>query len=172
MAGKKEAFSPEENLLLRDALRKLRVDRGLSQAAIADALDMTQQNVSRLLAPAVRSPGGMGRSTANALARALGYRDAEHYLFEAALAASGEVSSGAGGASEREFAVSIAHRLGYEEAAIAAVVARYADAGSARGRPVKWWITKFGEEERELAADLASAQRERPRLLPAAPPKP
>lgn len=172
MARKKAAFSEEENAVLRDALRKFDAEQralGKSQEAIGALLDMTQQNVSRLLAPNVKSPGGMGRSTANALAKALGYRDAEHLLFEASL----ESAAGRAGSdtktTDREFAASVARRLGYEDAAIRAVLVRY-DADSTRGRPLKWWLTKFGEEERELAADhLTQAPQTPPKSSPQRP---
>jgi transcriptional regulator with XRE-family HTH domain len=149
MRGKKEVFSPEENSILRAALRKLREERGLSQEALGALLGMTQQTAGRL----VSTEGGMGRVTANALARELGYNDAEHYLREVGILAlvDGRAAD-AESSSEREVAIVVARRLEYDDGAVEAVLARYADAET-RGRSIRWWLTKFGDEERERAAD-------------------
>ncbi len=168
MPGKKEAFSAEENSILRSALRRLKADRSLSQDALGALLGMTQQNAARLLAPTSKSPGGMGRSTANALARELGYRDAEHYLLEVGVLAlvDGRPSEDKGG-SDRDVAVTVARHLDYDEDAVGAVLARYPEA-EAKGRSIKWWLTKFGDEERDRASDARTLVKAPKRSRPSA----
>jgi hypothetical protein len=158
MAGKPEAFSEEENRVLRAALGRLQRDRGVTQRELGELLGIAQQNAGRLLSANGR--GGMGRSTANHLARALGYRDAEHLLLEAGvLAAMKQPPAGRWG--WRDTAVGAARSMGFDEAAIHAVVSRFTDDGS-RFRPMKWWITKIADEDRELAAERAQQPQGKP----------
>lgn len=145
MSGKKASFSPEENSALRAALRRLQKDRDLSQEELGKILGMTQQNAGRL----ITTQGGMGRGTANALARELGYRDADSFLLE--LSINESPVDEAGGAT-REGAIAMGRKFSFDEDAIQSVIARYSEAET-QGRPLKWWFTKFGAAELELAAD-------------------
>lgn len=162
MRGKPPSFSDDENRVLRAALRELQKQRGISGAALGRLLGTSQSAMSQLLGYERR---GLSRSTANKLARELKFRDAEALLLDRdVLAAMKEIPSGRAWGN-RDMAIRIAQRLGYEQNAIEAIIARYTDA-SARTRPSKWWITKFGEEERELAVDRAEASAH-PMLPPA-----
>lgn len=152
MAGKQEAFSEDENRVLRTALRKLRADEGLSQAGVGRILGIKQQNAGRLLAADSRV--GMGRGTANNLARHLGFRDAEHFLLEHGLLSTLDEVRPQERWSNRELAVRLAAKLGYDQAAVTAVVERFTSR-DAMLRPAKWWLHKFDVEEREQAADRA-----------------
>lgn len=151
VAGKHETYSEAENRILRAALRELRAKRKLSQEALGKLLGISQQNAGNL-AGSVPSMG-MGRPTANRLAVALGFPHAEELL----LAHDVGGSHGHGEWSNREAAVRAGRLLGFEAAAIEVVVHQYSSAPDARIRPVKWWITKFGEQERETAADRGAA---------------
>ncbi len=138
----------DENRVLRAAVRKLKEDRDLNQAAVGRILGIKQQNAGRLLSALPHV--GMGRATANNLARELGFRDAEDLLLQ-----SGVVAALAEPQSNKAVAIAVARRLSYDAIAIDAVVARYTSPEH-DARPIKWWVTKFGDEERERAADRAS----------------
>lgn len=152
MAGKQEAFSQDENRTLRAALRKLFADRKLNQMQLGAILGIKQQSAGRLLSEKIAA--GMGRNTANKLARELGFSDAEHLLLEMDVSEFSDAPRDRTWA-DRDAAAKIARRLGYEETAIQTVIWRYTEVAEARTRPVKWWVTKFGDEERDAAADRA-----------------
>lgn len=150
MSGKPEAFSADENRALRAALRRLQEKEALSQTAVGKVLGISQQNAGRLLGA---EPGaGMSRTTANALARKLGFRDAEHFLLEAGVLAAMKGTPAGTAWANRDSAVRVSRLIGYDEAAITAVVQRFTT-DDYRTRPMKWWVTRIGDEDRDLAAD-------------------
>lgn len=167
MAGKQEAFSEAENRVLRAALRKLVQEHELSQAALGKILGIKQQNAGRLLGP---GRVGMGRATANNLARHLKYRDAEHFLLEHDVLAAMAETPSQHRWSERENAVRIAGLLKIDSAAVEAVVKRFTSADALQ-RPSKWWVDKFYLEERDLLADAAAAPARPPSVSPAKRPR-
>lgn len=149
MVGKPQVFSDEENATLRAELRALKNDRGLSQAAVGRLIGVGQPTAGKLLGT---RHAGMSRATANALARALNFRDAEELLLDrGALAAMKQPPTGAAWGN-RDTAVRIAQHLKYDQAAIHAIVTRYPD-DDYRTRSVKWWMIRFGEEETRMRAD-------------------
>lgn len=150
MSGKRAQFSTEENAILRARLRD-HADRA-TQKATADALGITQQNISALLA----GRNGFARSTANNLAALEGYGSAELLLATAEVERS--MASGMTGWERRDAAVRLAGALGYDEAAVARVVARYAEPAD-KSRPPKWWIMKFGDEERDGYTQAVTVRR-------------
>lgn len=159
MAGKPEAFSAEENKVLRGALRELREERQLTQAEVGRLLGIKQQNAGRLLGPSPHT--GMGRQTANRLAEALGFRDAEEFLLERGVLAGMKATPAGNEWTDRDAAIRWARLLKIDERAIANVVQRYTDS-IARSWPPKRWIARFGQEEVEIAADASAARPPRP----------
>lgn len=153
MRGKPQVFSDKENDALREELRKLRVERKLSQREIGDLLSVGQPTAGKLLGA---RHAGMARATANALAKALGFRDAEQLLLErGVLAIMQEIPAGKAWGT-RDAAVRIAQQhMQIEQAAIEAVVARYQHPDY-RTRPMKWWIRMFLHEELEIQAARAT----------------
>lgn len=164
VGGKPEAYTPEENAVLRAALRRMRELEELTQAGVGAIIGVEQQNAGRLLAAG--SKVGMGRATANRLARHIGFRDAEHLLLETGVLAEMQLPPPARSSmgvtwTERDRAVRLAPTLGYDLAAVEAVVARFTD-DTSRHRPMKWWFDKFFAEERDRAETP-------PTVVPAAP---
>lgn len=159
MAGKPEAFSAEENKVLRDTLRALRDEREMTQADVGRLLGIKQQNAGRLLGSSPHT--GMGRQTANKLAEALGYRDAEQLLLERGALAGMKATPAGNEWHDRDSAVRIARLIKVDERAITNIVQRYTDA-TALAWPVKRWIARMQQEEAEIAADEAAARPPRP----------
>lgn len=151
MGGKKAQFTDAENALLAAELRTLL--ESATQREAADVLHIRQQNVSALS----KGRSGFGRATANRLAAHLGYGSAELFLIMADIERT-MASKPRSGWALRDAAKRLATVLGYDEAAVEAVVQRYVD-DEAKERPVKWWVLRFGDEEREQLADKAARKR-------------
>lgn len=152
MPGKKEAFTPEENAVLRAELSRYRAEHRLSQSEIGELLGIKQQNVGRF----ERGAGGLGRQTANKLAVLAGFRDAEDLLLDRGVLAEMKELPAAGAAwTRRDWAVRMARSASVDEAAIQAVISRYTD-DSSRVRLEKWWLMKFTTEDQERQADRAA----------------
>lgn len=165
MPGKPADFSDEENQVLRDALRRLKDEHGLKQAAIGRRVGMTQQNVARLLST---GRGGMGRKTANRLARELGFHDVEALLLEAGVSQATRGASSGKPWSGRDAAVTIARQAQIDEDAIRLVVERYGTPEDQR-RPLKWWLRKFTNEDHEIALERAEAAASKRTHVPSVP---
>lgn len=158
--GKRQVFSDDENRALREALRKHRDEHDLTGAQVGRLLGIKQQNAARLLsdAPAHRLTG-MGRDTANNLARILGFRDAEHFLIEHGVLAEMQPLPTGTGWGDRDTAVKVARKMGYAEEAIQAVLARFR-APDYRAKTMRWWNDQIVLEAMARAAaepDAASA---------------
>ena len=152
MSGKKGSFTEAENAVLREALRRYRAERELSQGAMGELLGIKQQNVAR-----AERGGGINRTTANALARLMGRRDAEELLLEHGVLAEMQPSpparsSTGAGWSTRDASVRVARVMSISDVAVQFVLARETD-DDARHRPMKWWIGKFRQAELEREAD-------------------
>lgn len=170
MSGKKAAFTDAENEVLRGRLREYRQERGLTQREMGELLGIEQQNIGRLES---KARTGLNRTTANALAHLLKYRDVEELLLAEGVLAELRAppprhSSTGAGWSDRDMAVKIAASMKIDPVAVQAVVARFTE-DSHRHKPIKWWVTKFGNEEIERAAERIAAppdSRPAPRDVP------
>lgn len=155
-------------------MRQLKADRGLTQAQLGELLGIAQQNAGRLTS--AQPNVGMNRTTANALARALGYRDVEHFLLEAGVLAEMTEKPAGAGWRDRDVAVQISRKMGYDEAAIQAVIGRYT-APDYRSKPMRWWNDRIVFEHLERASDppntaTPAAKRVPPPNVKAEGPKP
>lgn len=152
MAGKPEAFSDEENAVLRDAFRRLRKERELSQAEAGELVGIAQQNAGRLLSATSRA--GMSRTTANRLARALGFRDAEELLLDANILPSGMREPPTGRSwQDRDIAMRIARSvMHYDEPVIQAVLGRFT-APEYQHKSMRWWNDRIVTEHLARAAE-------------------
>ncbi len=145
VAGKRQVFSDDENNVLREELRKYMDEHEHTQTAMAELLDIKQQNVGRLKNTKSYPHTGFNRDTANRLADLLGYRDAEELLIaRGALADMKQLPSG-NAWHNRDFAVRLARSLKYHPAAIDAVLARYTGS-EYRSKPARWWVDRISAE--------------------------
>lgn len=170
VAGRKpETFTPEENAALRVALAAERAARGLSQRAMGDLLDAGQQAVATW-----EKGGGFGRQNADRLAQLIGFADASAFL--RGKGASPNPMTVPREWGDRELAVSIAKRLGYEAEAIRRVVVKFQE-DQYKSRPARWWNDRIvieATEMRAMALDAPAAPpvpRAQPEPKPAAQPK-
>lgn len=166
MPGKPEAFSDAENAVLRAEFRRLREEREWSQAEAGRQIGIAQQNAGRLLG--ANPEVGMSRTTANQLARLCGYRDAEDLLLQKGVLAEMQPVPGGAAWGDRDIAVRIARRMGYDAGVIEAVIARYT-APEYRHKSMKWWNGKIVLEQMTRATDEAERtyviEPERPLLV-------
>lgn len=147
MPGKRQVFSDEENRVLREELRKYMADREaagnkISQTEMGQILGIEQQNVARLKNIETHERTGFNRDTANRLAQHLGFNDAEHLLLERGVLAEMKEIPGGAGWSDRDVAVRIALKIGYDSVIIQAIVSRYASPDY-RSKPMRWWMDHF-----------------------------
>jgi transcriptional regulator with XRE-family HTH domain len=146
MAGRKpESFTDAENAALRTALQALCDERGWKTAEAGRQLDITQQSASRLL----NKRGGWSRPTAEKLARLLG-ADGANAILRTAGAMANPMTVPQGW-SDRDLAVSIARRYGYEEEVIRRVVVKYQDDHN-KSRNARWWNDRIVIESAEYKA--------------------
>ncbi len=162
MAGKKpETFNDKENAALRDALRKLKDDRGWSQVETGRQLGIGQQAAGTIL----NRKGGFSFPTAEKLAELLlvsGPRD-----IISAAGATPHPMRVPQGWGNRDLAVSIARRLSYDEEVIRRVVVKYQEQ-TYQTLPAKWWNERIVNEAREQA-EVAALRQATPSRPPAAP---
>lgn len=150
--GKPQVFSDAENKALRAMLRRLKAERELTQVEVGRLLGISQQNAGRLLGSSPHV--GMSRPTANALARALGYRDNEALLLAAGVHSSMATVPADHRFSNRDTAVRIARSMNYDEAVIQTVVSRYTAPDDLK-KPLRWWNERFVDEDRLRRLDAA-----------------
>lgn len=150
MSGKPEAFSDEENAVLRAEFRRLREQYKWSQTEAGRQIGIAQQNAGRLLGANPES--GMSRTTANRLARLCGFRDAEDLLLHKGVLAEMQPLPGGARWRDRDIAVRIARHIGYDAGVIEAVVARYTGAEH-QHKSMKWWNVKIVLEQMTRAAE-------------------
>jgi hypothetical protein len=143
MAGRVRSFSDLEIETLRALARKLKADRGWSQAQLGAALGIAQQNAGRFVAAG--SKAGMDRTTANQLATLCGYRDVEHALIEEGVLAEMQPLPTGTAWGDRDTAMRVALRLGYPQAIVDSVAHRYS-APEYRHKPLRWWMDMIGME--------------------------
>jgi hypothetical protein len=156
MAGHPADFEHEDMELLREAARALKAKEGLSQRQLGEALDIAQQNAGLFTRP--NSSTGISRKTANRLAVAVGFRDAEELISE------GRAMKGIRSVSKgnvwhaRDSAVRVAEAMGYTSEAIAAVVAKYT--GTQFGKEErKWWLNEIMMEEARQGLEVTRRTR-------------
>jgi len=147
MAGKPEAFTPEENAALRAALVEYKASTGLSDREIGDQIGIEQQNVS-----AKRKSGGFSRPTAIALVKQLGYPTVEDFLAEKGVLAALKPAPQGSAWGDRDMAVRIASAMKLDPGAVDAVVKRHTDP-AAKHWPCKRWVDKFIAEDKEWELD-------------------
>lgn len=151
VAGRHPSFTTEELDVLRSVARQLKEENGWSGAELGARLGIKQQNASRFVAAG--STSGMDRKTANELAKAAGFRDVEHLLLEAGVLAEMKQPKQKHALSEREVAIRVARQLGYPDAAVQAIVARFANDATSFGKPIRWWVDKIVIESLQHEAD-------------------
>lgn len=169
-------YNDEENDVLRAALQDLKAGRKYNQAELARALGFKQQTISKLLDSTRRTGNGMSREVANALARVLGFGNAEDLLLRKGVASALREAPSGKTWGNRDLAAAIAPRFGIATAAIQSVVGRFASP-SYRTKPPKWWMARFFYEDEQLALERVDAlvvipPPESAKMLPAAEKKP
>lgn len=152
--GKPEAFTDTENRALRRILRSqyayLRKHKKVrNQAEMGSLLKISQQSAARLMGT---SQAGFSRPTALELARICGFDSPETLLRE--LGADARVDEAPRGWALRDLAVRNARSIGYEEAVLDRVVAKFADAQYA-WMSARWWNERIVAEQAERDAMLA-----------------
>lgn len=162
MAGRKpESFTPDENEALRAALRALCEERGWKTAEAGRQLKIGQQAASRLL----NGKGGFSRPTAEQLAVLLGV-DGANALVRSAGASPNPMTVPRGW-GDRELAVTIARRLGYEEEVIRRVVVKFQE-DQYKSRTARWWNDRIVIEAAEYQAtrDAPAVDQQQPNTQP------
>ncbi len=150
MAGRIRSFSESETETLRKLARDLKKDKDWSSTRLGEAMGIAQQNAARFVA--AKSTSSIDRTTANALAIACGFRDVEHALLDAGTMAGD-------GWAKRRHAQSIARSVPYPEAAINAVMHRYA-AVEFKQKSVRWWMDRISLEAMAHAEEIPPAAAE------------
>lgn len=146
---KPESFTEAENDALRAALRDLCDRRRWKTAEAGRQLGISQQSASKL----INGRGGFSRPTAEKLAELLG-ADGANVLVRSMGAAANPMTVPQGW-GDRELAVSIARRLGYEEEVIRRVVVKFQD-DQFKSRSARWWNDRVVIEAAEHQAALAA----------------
>ncbi len=148
--GKRTDFTPQEVELLRAFAREKKRRDGLTGDQLGQLMGISQQNASEFTKD--RAVGGIGRTTANALAQNCDYQDAEELLRELKqLAAIAE--DGVGNVwHARDSARRVAEAAGVASRAIEVVIEQRKTPADAR-RPQKWWLQQFLNQETQMLAD-------------------
>lgn len=154
--GKPHDFAPDDMQLLREAALELKERHRWSDKKLGGAIGITQQNANRFVKSV--APGGISRTTANLLASALGFRDAEELLVERRILKGLKAAKKINQWHARDSAMRMAEAIGYARDAIDAVVERSSDAEFAK-EDVKWWMSEFVMEEARQAVAAARRQR-------------
>lgn len=149
MAGRKpEAFTKTENAAMRHVLATMKERLGWSQAETGKRLGIGQQAVGTIL----NRRGGFSLPTAMALAQLAGFESPIAMLRD--LGALADPKAAPGGWPDRDLALGHARRLGYPEAAIERVLARFTEQRYA-SMPPRWWMDAVVFETKALEAELA-----------------
>ncbi len=149
MVGHPKDFELEDMEILRDAARELKAREKWSDERLGTELGIAQQNAQRFVGK--NATGGISRKTANRLAIACRFRDAEELVMEGR-AMKGLRSGGKGNVwHARDSAVRMAEAVGYSREAIDAVMERCNKPEFGR-ETVKWWLSQFVLEELQHAA--------------------
>lgn len=149
-AGRVRSFTDDEIEVLRNVARRLKTERQWSGRQLGEAIGIAQQNAGRFVAAG--STAGMDRTTANKLAIVAGYRDVEHLLLDAGVLATLQPKPEGAKWDDRDFAVRLAHKLGYSQEVTDAVVHRFS-AHEYTSRKARWWNDQFVLESLARAAD-------------------
>lgn len=147
VSGKPANFTPEQIQALRRALRDYHerqqgLDSPWSQKRTADAIGVSQQVAGRLLG---KEMAGLSLPTALAIVRLEGFETLDAFF----AAHSPSPVNPAAQRGNRDLGIILARRAGMADAAIAAVLDRYASS-QYDNRPVKWWLGKFLAEDDDL----------------------
>jgi transcriptional regulator with XRE-family HTH domain len=135
--GKVEAYTKEENLMLRGLMTALRKEHGWTQDEIGQRIDVAQQNAGYL----ERGKNGFGRPTANKLAKLAGFPHAE------AVFMSGATGESKGGKwARREAAKRIVLEAGFDPDVVERFIAEHSAPTFAK-EPMKWWLIELAHEE-------------------------
>jgi transcriptional regulator with XRE-family HTH domain len=141
MAGHPSDFDIEDQQILREEASRLMKEKGWTKTELGNVLGIKQQNVSRF----INAIGGIRRRTANRLAHAIGFDDAEALISEGRFMRG--LKSTAGNVwSARDSARRMAAAVGYPAEAIQAVVDRMSDPECAK-KSTKWWLEQFMLED-------------------------
>jgi hypothetical protein len=152
--GPPKHFTPKQLEVLREAVREIdkieaaRAEhdgRPWNQTLLGQIIGVGQQVAGRYLGA---SHHGMSYPTAMRVAGYFKFDKLDDF-FEARL------GNGADRKTQgmRDLAVSLAHKMGIDDAAIQAVLARY-DSTEYDNRATKWWVGKFIEEDKDLVLPL------------------
>lgn len=131
---------------MRHVLKTLKERGKWSQTTTGKQLGIGQQAAGHIL----NKGGGFSRPTALRLAELCGFDSPESMLAD--LGALAKRQDAPEGWFERDLAAGSARRLGYEEAAIDRVIARFGAPQYAQ-QPARWWMDRIVHEAAGMAAE-------------------